>query len=113
MKKFTKICSILAILGVLVPCTNVYATTNSVWSDGHSFEDDWEDYEEGSNWEMVYGYNTSWIDEDYTHTKHTTKSHKAGISNEDDSDYDSAKKGKWAKIEITHAGSIAMYGIIY
>lgn len=113
MKKITKVFGALTIVGMLFSTTNAYATTNSVWSDGHSFEDDWEDSQDTSDWTLVYGFNTSWIDEDYTHTKHYSSSHTAAISNEDGGYKDSAKAGKWAEIEVSHAGSTVMYGIIY
>lgn len=113
MKKFTKVFSVLAVLGMLFSSTSAYATTSTVWSDGHSFEDDWEDSVDTSNWTMEYGYNTSWINEDYTYTKHYTKSHTAKISNEKRSGKDSADAGEWAEIEVTHAGSTVLYGITY
>ena len=87
---------------MLFSSTNAYATTSTVWSDGHSFEDDWEDSVDTSDWTMEYGYNTSWINEDYTHTIHYSRSHIAKVSNGVGYS-DSASAGNWAEIEVSHA----------
>lgn len=62
---------------------------------------------------IEYGYNTSWINEDYTHTKGYLGSHNAIVSNNNGSYSDSAKKNKWAEIEVRHPGSYVQYGVKY
>lgn len=81
------------------------------YSDGQSFEDAWELTDSGRNWEMTYGYNTSWINEDYTHTYNSQEDHYAGISNANGFFSDSDNAGQWAGIEVTHSGTDIAYSI--
>ncbi|WP_102401094.1 hypothetical protein [Haloimpatiens massiliensis] len=112
MKKVISILTILIMLGL---ATTVYATSESikVWSDGHTFDKAWEACKDGINCTFVYGYNTTWINEDYVHAKHNSLYHKAALVNGNGSHSASAKAGKWAKIEVRHKGSRILYGIVY
>lgn len=51
---------------------------------------------------MKYGFNTAWIDEDYTHTYSSTNSHTAYVRTTKGEFTANAKAKKWAKIEVTH-----------
>ncbi|AJA48562.1 hypothetical protein CPAST_c24930 [Clostridium pasteurianum DSM 525 = ATCC 6013] len=114
MKKSKKIIAVLALLAILVPYTNAKATTDMVTSAGHSFNNDWEASVTSSRYKYIYGYNTSWINEDYVHAIHYDYQHDAAVSNGGGgSGRDSAGPNSWAKIEITHKSSAVNYGIIY
>lgn len=106
------LCSLLA-LGVLGTSTAAFADTISRNSRGQSFSNDWELSTSGTNYIMNYGYNTSWINEDYTHTMHGKYDHSATVSNSNGAYSDNAGSGSWAKIEVTHSGSFIQYSLTY
>jgi hypothetical protein len=114
MKKSKKIIAALALLAILVPYTNAKATTDSVTSAGHSFNNAWEASVTSSRYKYIYGYNTTWINEDYVHAIHYDYNHYAAVSNGGGgSGEDAAGPNSWAEIEITHRSSAVNYGIIY
>jgi hypothetical protein len=104
-------------LGLLATAFAVPATADAATvtknSSGKGFSKAWEVSTSGSNWLMKYGFNTSWIDEDYTHTTSSKYAHTATVSNANGAftDYDSA--GYWAEIEVTHSGTYVEYSITY
>ncbi|GMR63808.1 MULTISPECIES: hypothetical protein [Bacillus] len=106
------LCSLLA-LGLLGAATSVSADTVTKNSSGKTFKNDWELSTSGNNWLMNYGYNTSWINEDYTHTTHSVYDHSATVSNSNGAYSDNAGNGSWAKIEVTHSGSFIQYSITF
>lgn len=89
------------------------AASQAYSSTGHSFSKAWEATGEGTNWVMTYGYNTTLINEDYTHTLHNTTSHTAIVKNANGNYSSDGSKGNWAKIEVTHSGSSIQYTINY
>ncbi|MBQ9543156.1 MAG: hypothetical protein IJJ76_00510 [Ruminococcus sp.] len=89
------------------------ATTVRATSSGHSFDKAWEAYASGANYSMVYGFNTAWINEDYTWTRHNTTSHTAIVKNGKGQYSANASKKSWAKIEVTHNGSSITYKMVY
>lgn len=58
---------------------------------------------------MNYGFNTDWIDEDYTHTTHSVYDHTATVSNSNGAYSKNAGSKSWAKIEVSHKGSYIEY----
>ncbi|WP_243291893.1 hypothetical protein [Bacillus sp. FJAT-47783] len=112
MKKLL-ICTALA-LGLLgSSITPADATTYTKSSSGQSFSKSWELTASGTNWLMRYGFNTAWIDEDYTHTTHSVYDHTATVSNGNGAYSKNASDGAWAKIEVRHSGSYIQYSISY
>ncbi|MGN7233640.1 mediterrocin family bacteriocin [Priestia megaterium] len=100
-------------LGLLASSTSAFAAEYGYSSGGRSFSKSWEAYGSGSNWVMEYGFNTAAINEDYTHTKHSTTSHTAIVKNANGQYSDNDTKGNWAGIEVTHSGSSIVYKIVY
>lgn len=92
---------------------SVSAGTISKTSKGQSFKKAWEAYSSGSTYSMVYGYNTAFINEDYTWTRSNNTSHTAIVKNARGQYSDNAKKKKWAKIEVRHKGSSITYKMVY
>lgn len=93
--------------------TPTLAATSTRTSTGQTFDKAWELTASGTNWIMKYGYNTAWINEDYTHTYHSNNHHVATVSNSRGSFSDEDNGGKWAEIEVRHSGSYITYSISY
>lgn len=92
------------------------AVTHTYNSSGRSFTRDWEltTAGDGQTWLIKYGFNTAFINEDYTHTYHSTKHHVvATVSNDNGSFSDEDSRGRWAGIEVSHNGSSVTYSISY
>lgn len=100
-------------LGLLASSTSAFAAEYGYSSGGRSFTKSWEAYGSGSNWVMEYGFNTAAINEDYTHTKHSTTSHTAIVKNANGQYSDNDTKGNWAGIDVRHSGSSIVYKIVY
>jgi len=63
---------------------------------------------------LTYGYNTLFINEDFSHGYHAKKAHYASVSNGRGSfTSGNVKKGKTAKIEVRHSGSTVRYSMVY
>lgn len=81
-----------------------------------SFEKAWEKSKSTTDGAgvLTYGYNTRFINEDYSHGYHATKSHYVTVSN-DNGSFTSGNvgKGKTAKIEVRHKGSTVRYSMNY
>lgn len=108
MKKTTKLKSIIAgalAFGLLLPAGSSLAYDSS----GQTFTKSWQLGDNGTNWEINFGYNKFLIDEDFTKTLHMTRSHIAKVSNESGTHADSDAKGNWAGIEVKHKGSKVYY----
>lgn len=112
MKKTKKIITVLTLLGVLLIPTNAHAQQWKVLGPG-TFTEPWELSQGDSSFGFRYGYNTSWIDEDYCHSIYSGN-HTAAISN-GNGGYESGyvKGGNWAKIEVRHKGTSIWYGMNY
>lgn len=109
----TLICGVLS-LGLLAStATSAFATTQSYSSSGHSFSNAWTEYDATSNWSIEYGYNTSWINEDYTSAVHDYYHHTAIVENGNGSYSDEDSAGDWANISVTHSGSTVYYRLSY
>lgn len=91
----------------------VSAASSSYSSSGHSFASAWEAADSGSSWTINYGFNTAWINEDYTHTLHDSLHHTATVSNANGAFSDEDSAGNWAGIEVRHSGSTVYYRISY
>ena len=104
-------------VGVLVSSFSFFgieASAGEKWiSNGsHGFTDSWSDVEYGDDWTMKYGYNTTWINEDWTHTKHPDIATTAKVKNSNGTHVGSkAGSGNWSKIEVRHSGTSLSYGI--
>lgn len=96
-------------LALLVPSTSALAYS----STGKSFSNSWTNYGSGTNYVVEYGFNKSFINEDFTRTKHSTRSHTAIVKNGKGSFADGDSAGSWAGIEVTHSGNTVYYYIQY
>lgn len=85
----------------------------ATYSNGsHKFTSSWSETKNPNSTSIVkYGFNTAWIDEDYTWTTSTTKKTWAYVHNNNGSYNTSASAGKWAKTEVRHSGSKIKYEI--
>ncbi|MCY1689923.1 hypothetical protein OVA29_03105 [Exiguobacterium sp. SL14] len=105
-KMKTLVASALAV-GLLASSSSALAYSSS----GQTFTKSWEKSATTTNSVINYGFNDFLIDEDYTHTKHMTRSHTAEVVNGNGTHADSNSKGNWAKIEVQHKGSTIHYYI--
>lgn len=81
-----------------------------------SFSKAWERYASSTDGKanLTYGYNTTWINEDYAWAKHSTKSHYAAIKNGNGWHTGKGKAaGSTSKIEVTHKGTSVTYYCYY
>jgi hypothetical protein len=62
---------------------------------------------------MKYGYNTTWINEDYTHTYHKDKTHYAYVKNTGTAQEKKGNAGKYAKVEVKHRSGTVYYSYRY
>lgn len=115
MKKLTRrlISGLFAASIVISSLTAVSAGELVSTSSGRSFDRAWEAYNSAYCVEMVYGYNTAWINEDYTHSMYTQDGCTAIVKNAKSTFSDSAGSQKWAKIEVCHNGSTITYKTVY
>ncbi len=104
MRGFKNIIGAFVFLGILAASTVIYCNSNG--NQLYTFSQSWElvNYDSKGQWEMVYGYNTEWINEDYTHTRHYYKSHTAIVQNDNGVHWNTAVADKWAKVETAHKG---------
>ncbi len=108
----------------LIMCFSVMATSASAAGIvaaeriGATFDKAWEiSVEFASGGEdlgvMVYGYNTAWINEDYTWTKAFVGSSQAGVyrdGKDSEVNWGTAKSsGTYSKIEVTHKKDTVYY----
>ncbi|MGG4142389.1 hypothetical protein ABEW34_04590 [Paenibacillus algorifonticola] len=73
---------------------------------GKTFSQSWQlgDQQVGV-WEVKYGFNTSWINEDYTHAYHNSLSVTAIVRNDTNTFQNETSAQNWAKIEVVHNGA--------
>lgn len=104
-------------VAAMVASTNLTtAEAYSITNGSRGFKKAWElsVTTDGGKGILKYGYNTTFINEDYAHAYHSTKSHYAYLKNGKGSFSGSNKaKKKWSKIEVTHNGSKITYGNSY
>ena len=112
MKKITALLLVVMFLAIVI-AEPASAASSTYSSTGRGFSQAWEATASGTSWLIKYGYNTAWINEDYTHTYHSSKSHVAIVSNANGSFTDYDIGGYWAGIEVTHSGSYVTYTISY
>ncbi|SFE98167.1 hypothetical protein SAMN04487969_110164 [Paenibacillus algorifonticola] len=105
-------CSVLA-LGLVVSSSSAFAATVTKNSSGKTFTKSWELTASGGSWLMKYGFNTDFINEDYTHTYNSQFHHTATVSNSNGAFTDEDSAGSWAGIEVTHSGTYIEYSISY
>lgn len=113
MKLKNTLMSATLALGLIVSASAASAKTVEVDSGGKSFADSWSLSKSGTDWVMNYGFNTDWIDEDYTHTKHNSFDHTATVANANGAYSDDDSSGYWAEIEVSHSGNSVQYSISY
>lgn len=80
-------------------------------SEGQSFSSAWQlSATSGSDATLIYGYNTAWINEDYSWAYHNVREHSAEVQNSNGA-FGSSKKKKTevAKIEVRHSGNSVIY----
>lgn len=112
MKK--KISGVLSVTLMAILLTGITVNAESYTSGNKGFSKSWELSDKSPNkWEIVYGFNTTFINEDYTHTYHFSKHHTATVTNANGSYANDANAGRWAKIEVTHSGNSVKYSISY
>lgn len=115
----TKVISIMAILLLLIftislSASIVGATTHKANSKGKSFKSSWSHTPiNTSNRTFKYGYDTTLINEDFTHTYHRTKKHTAYVKNTARAQSKTKSKGTYAKVEIRHASGTVYYSFSY
>ncbi|TCT21697.1 hypothetical protein EDD68_1101 [Melghiribacillus thermohalophilus] len=112
MKKLA-ITGLLLLVFAFVGATSSFATTHTYSSAGEGFDKAWENYAGTDEWFMEYGYNTAWINEDYTTTFHESRHHTATVSNANGSFTDEDDAGAKANISVRHSGSTVYYSISY
>ncbi|WP_148295045.1 mediterrocin family bacteriocin [Gracilibacillus boraciitolerans] len=94
--------------------SSVSAAEYNYSSSGKSFSKAWSSTPiNTSTRTMKYGYNTSWINEDYTHTYHKNSTHTAYVKNTSKAQEKNARAGSYAKVEITHASGTVYYSYEY
>ncbi len=109
MKKLTAIFTIaLLVFGIN---SQAFASTYSY--SNNSFSKAWQKTGSGSNWSMTYGFNKSAINEDYAHGIHSSTSHTTIIKNANGQYSKSASKGKYANVDVRHAGNSVTYKMSY
>ncbi|HEO4727663.1 hypothetical protein [Finegoldia magna] len=93
--------------------TPAFARTRTFNSTGKSFDKSWELTSGDGNYLIKYGFNTAFINEDYTHTYHSNRHHVATVTNSNGSFSDEDNGGRWAGIEVRHSGNYVTYSISY
>lgn len=85
----------------------------AVYTNGkHSFSSSWHEKEAPTENSLIkFGFNTDWINEDYTWTTDSGKKTWAYVHNNDGEHSDSASAASWAKVEVKHSGSSVKYEI--
>ncbi len=84
-------------------------------SSGRGFANDWTAYDSGgtgfNTWEVEYGYNTLFINEDFIHGYHNQKAHTVKLTNNNGSGSysDSSKGGSWSRVDVRHSGNFVYY----
>ncbi|MGX9161944.1 mediterrocin family bacteriocin [Priestia megaterium] len=114
-KKFKKIylgaATLMLGAGVLLPSTaSAYSSGYYQYSSGHSFKKAWSVADDF--YTMKYGYNTAWINEDFVHAYHSG-THEAILENDNGAYSKESKTNTWAKLEVRHAGTKIMYGMLF
>ncbi|KZE64059.1 hypothetical protein AWM68_13205 [Fictibacillus phosphorivorans] len=96
--------------------TSANAATESTNSSalGKSFSSAWsKTVINTSTKTFKVGYNTSWINEDYTHTYHSGNSHTAYVKNTGSAQTLKGSAGSYAKAEIQHHSGTVYYSYTY
>ncbi|MDD5927089.1 MAG: hypothetical protein PUD12_02725 [Firmicutes bacterium] len=102
--------SLLLCMALLICAIPVNAATYTANSSGQSFSEAWSVTKINTSVRTFkYGYNTTWINEDYTHTYHRTKDCYAYVKNSGAAYQKNAVAGKYAKAEITHHTGTVYY----
>lgn len=109
MRKF--IISVMVFVVSLVGASSVFAETHGYSSTGKSFTSSWTVVDGGSGWSIQYGYNTDFINEDFTYALHGNTLHTAIVENNNGQHYTTKGAGIWANVEVVHSGSTIFYEI--
>lgn len=105
---------LLLCLILFISTIPVNAATYTANSSGRSFSKSWSVTKiNTSERTFKYGYNTTLINEDYTHTYHRTKSHRAYVKNTGVAYEKKASGGNYAKAEVTHHSGTVYYEYNY
>lgn len=100
------------VLSMSFGTVSAHAATSSANSKdlGKSFSDPWSKTIINSSTETFkVGYNTTAIDEDYTHTYQKSKSHTAYVKNSGSAQTLKGSAGNYAKAEIKHHSGTVYY----
>ncbi|MFS0783486.1 hypothetical protein [Bacillus sp. 1P06AnD] len=111
MKKVKSVMAAL-VLAMSVGTVSAHAATDSTDSAtlGKSFSNDWSSTRINSSTETFkVGYNTTLINEDYTHTFQKDKSHSAYVKNTGSAQTLKGSAGSYAKAEIQHHSGTVYY----
>lgn len=113
-KKFYLGAATLALgIGMLLPST-ASADQLQLYNNGsHTFKKSWSVPVSTKIYRMTFGYNTSWINEDFTHAFVVDRTHSAVVNNANGTFSTEASKNQYAKIEVRHSGTKILYGISY
>lgn len=106
--------SVLTLALFVGSATPIGAATYNYSSKGKSFKKAWSTMPiNTADRTMKYGYNTLFINEDYTHTFHKSKAHYAYVKNSGSAYEKPGSKGKYAKAEIRHHSGTVFYRYRY
>jgi len=94
----------------------IYGYTTRTVSNYYKFNVEWEltreyYYKGECVVTMVYGYDTDFVDEDYTWVISTKSRYQAALSNDNGNKTGSVKSvgDPWSKVEVTHKGKYITY----
>jgi len=115
MKKLKSII-IALVLALSVGAVSTHAAKEETDSKtlGKSFKEAWsKTITNTSSKTFKVGYNTSWINEDFTHTYHQKNAHYAYVKNTGSVQTLKGSAGKYAKAEIKHHSGTVFYSYTY
>ena len=110
----------LALCGALIGASTIVSTTEadaaSISASSTNFSSAWgleKKTSDGAGW-LKYGYNTSWINEDYAHGYYKNSRHYSHIQNANG--YHTGPDvaaGNISTIEVRHSGNYVNYAMFY
>lgn len=110
MKSISLILGTLTFVSVLAMSVSASHDNLSASSRGRSFTKAWQSTTERDEATLTFGYNTTFINEDYAWAYRSDKLHWAEIKNGNGWHYGGyARAGKWSKQEVRHSGSSIYY----
>lgn len=101
----------LGIISIVAFSSSAYAL-DSIGGAANDFSSAWERYAsgDGGRANLVFGYNTFLINEDYSWATHSSKRHYAQVANGTGNHFGpDLGAGGTSKIEVVHSGSLVGY----